>query len=212
MRYGEARWSDNTVKSFGAVALPVELAGHGRDMGGARAQQGDALAGTWPARAPLLRRLAGTARLNHIVDWTGFFRDESGGYSYTQVSNFETEAWFESSAAEAGVLTTNYLTYDGAAVQPRCTISRSYVAVPSERLFVARYQLANTTAADITINVLDQLHPANQAVGAGRAVHAWYDAGRRALIADMTASGQLFVALGAFQDMDGYQAADDTQP
>ena len=184
------------------------------------------MVGIWEARAlskvtpwqvPGLHELhflggsLGPPQVNHIVDWTGFFRDESGGYSYTQVSNFETEAWFESSAADAGVLTTNYLAYDGAAVQPRCTISRSYVAVPNKRLFVARYQLANATAADITINVLDQLHLANQAAGAGQAVHAWYDAGRRALIADMTASGQLFVALGAFQDMDGYQAADDTQ-
>ena len=142
------------------------------------------MVGIWEARAlskvtpwqvPGLHELhflggsLGPPQVNHIVDWTGFFRDESGGYSYTQVSNFETEAWFEGTAGEAGVLTTNYLTYDGAAVQPRCTISRSYVAVPSERLFVARYQLANATAADITVNVLDQLHPANQAVGqAGR--------------------------------------------
>lgn len=69
--------------------------------------------------------LPGAPQVNHIVDWTGFFRDESGGYSYTQVSNFHIQAWLESSAHGAGVLTTSYLTYHGAEVQPRCAIPRS---------------------------------------------------------------------------------------
>ena len=79
------------------------------------------------------------------------------------------------------------------------------------RLLVIKYQLANATDAEITVNILDQLHLANHSAAAGKNVHAWYDRGRRALIADMTDSGQLFVALGAFQDMDGHQAGDNTR-
>jgi hypothetical protein len=89
-------------------------------------------------RGPALRELhylggpATAWSANQIVDYTGFFRDEDGGLSYTQVGNFHCEAWFEHGAASAGVLTTNYLTYHGATVQPRCRISRSYAAVPDQ--------------------------------------------------------------------------------
>ncbi|SRR6266487_379359 len=152
------------------------------------------------------------ARLvNQIVDYTGFFRDESGGFNYTKVENFDSEAWFENGKDNAGILTTNYLTYHGTAVQPRCQISRSYVAVPDHPFFVIRYSLTNKTDSDLTFNILDQIHLAN--LGAGdpaRNVHAWYDAQRNALIADMSASGQFFVILGAFQAMDSYQIGDDT--
>jgi GH15 family glucan-1,4-alpha-glucosidase len=197
------------------LSVPSLYLSNWQDMVGV--WQSHALSKVTPWQAPGLRELhflgdsLGAPQVNHIVDWAGFFRDESGGYSYAQVSNFETEAWFESSPAEAGVLTTDYLTYHGAPVQPRCAARRSYAAVPSKRLLVVRYQLANATDADLTINVLDQLHLANQAAAAGQSVHAWYDTGRRALIADMTASGQLFIALGAFQDMDSYQVGDDTR-
>jgi GH15 family glucan-1,4-alpha-glucosidase len=198
-----------------SLSVPSLYLSNWQDMVGV--WQGHALSKITPWQAPGLHELhflgesLGAPQINHIVDWTGFFRDESGGYSYTQVSNFEILAWLESSAPEAGVLTTSYLTYHGAQVQPRCAITRSYAAVPGKRLLVIRYQLANGTGADITINILDQLHLANQAVATGQNVHGWYDASRRALIADMTASGQPFIALGAFQDMDGYQAGDDTR-
>ena len=49
--------------------------------------------------------------VNQIVDYTGFFRDESGGFKYTDVQNFEAEAWFESGADNAGTLTSTYLGY-----------------------------------------------------------------------------------------------------
>src|SRR5580658_6412529 len=56
-----------------------------------------------------LHYLSGSAaqrNVNHIVDYTGFFRDESGGTNYTQVQNFGVEAWFESDPSNAGTLTT----------------------------------------------------------------------------------------------------------
>ncbi|HEV2273059.1 MAG TPA: hypothetical protein VGR96_02770, partial [Acidobacteriaceae bacterium] len=147
--------------------------------------------------------------VNQIVDYTGFFRDESAGasVSYTKVDSFDAEGWFESDAAGAGILVTNYLTYHDAAVQPRLQISRSYAGPPNRPFFVVRYTLKNPTSGAITFNILDQVHLNN--LDPGKNVHAWYDAANNALIADMTASGQLFVILGALQAVDGYQAGND---
>ena len=66
--------------------------------------------------------------------------------------------------------------------------------------------MQNLGAQSITYNVLDQVHVNN--LQRDKSVHAWYDPQKNALIADMTASGQLFIVLGAFDGVDGYQAAD----
>jgi GH15 family glucan-1,4-alpha-glucosidase len=167
-----------------------------------RSKRGPRLGELHYLRGSLARR-----GVNQIIDYTGFFRDESGNTKYTKAENFDSQAWFESDAANAGTLTTNYLTYDGAAVQPRLQISRSYVGPPNQPFFVVRYTLTNPTAASITFNVLDQVHLNN--LDLGKNVHAWYDAANNALIADMTASGQLFIVLGALEPVDGYQVGND---
>jgi GH15 family glucan-1,4-alpha-glucosidase len=157
-----------------------------------------------------LHYLSGSAaqrNVNHIVDYTGFFRDESGGTNYTQVQNFGVEAWFESDPSNAGTLTTNYLAYSGATVQPRLQICRSFAGPPNQPFFVVRYSLTNPTPASITFNILDQVHLNN--LDPTQNLHAWYDATNNALIADMTASGQFFVVLGALDPVDGYQAGND---
>jgi GH15 family glucan-1,4-alpha-glucosidase len=143
--------------------------------------------------------------VNQIVDYTGFFRDESSNTTYTHAENFDSEAWFESGAANAGTLTANYLTYHGAAQQPRLSISRSFAGPPNQPFFIVRYTLTNPTVEGITFNVLDQVHLNN--LDSSKNVHAWYDAAQNAFIADMTASGQLFIVLGALQPTDGFQAA-----
>ncbi len=151
-----------------------------------------------------------TWSVNQIVDYNGVFRDETGGHRYTAVSNFESQAWFETGKDDAGTLYTDYLSYDGAAVQPRCKITRRYAAVPEQPFVVVRYTLENTTGDKLTFNVFDQMRLEN--VGAHDAsaqVHAWHDADRNALIADMSASGQFFIVLGAFAPMDGLQIGDD---
>ncbi len=148
---------------------------------------------------------------SQIVDYTAFFRDESQGAKYTQVGNFDAQAYFENSPGQAGVVVTRYGQYAGAAVQPRCRITRSYAAVPNQPFLVIRTTFSNDTAAAVDMNVLDQVHLANHGTGnPAPQVHAFYDAARNALVADMSASGQFFVVLGALQPMDGYQAADDT--
>ena len=146
--------------------------------------------------------------INHIVDYTGFFRDESGNTKYTSVENFDAEAWFESDSSNAGTLTTNYLAYNGATVQPRLQISRSFAGPPNQSFFVVRYTLTNSATETITFNILDMVHLNN--LDASKNVHAWYDAGNCALIADMTASGQFFLFLGALDPVDGHQTANDS--
>jgi len=146
--------------------------------------------------------------VNQIVDYTGFFHDETNNIKYTSAWKFDAEAWFESGAADAGILTTNYLSYNGAPLQSGVKVSRSFAAPPNQPFFVVRYTLNNPTAASVTFNVLDQVHLNN--VDMSKNVHAWYDAANNALIADMTASGQLFVVLGALQSVDGYQAGDES--
>jgi GH15 family glucan-1,4-alpha-glucosidase len=155
-----------------------------------------------------LRGSFGRRSVNQIVDYTGFFRDESAGISYTQADKFATEAWFESGVDDAGILTTNYLSYDGVAQGPRLRLSRSFAAPPNQPFFVVKYTLTNPGAQSITCNILDQVHLNN--LQSDKDMHAWYDPAKSALIADMTASGQLFIVLGAFDAVDGYQAADNS--
>lgn len=145
--------------------------------------------------------------VNQIVDYTGFFRDESSGTQYTRVENFASQAWFENDAKNAGTLTANYLTFKGATLQPRLRISRSFAAPPNQPFFIVRYTLMNPTSDALTFNVLDQVHLNN--LDQSKNVHAWWDPTHLALIADMTASGQLFVVLGALQAIDGFQIGSD---
>jgi GH15 family glucan-1,4-alpha-glucosidase len=145
--------------------------------------------------------------VNQIVDYSGFFRDETNNANYADIENFDSEAWFENGTNNAGILTTNYLAYTGAAVQPRLQLSRSYAGPPNQPFFVVRYTLTNPTDQSITFNVLDQVHLNN--LDLTKNVHAWYDAANNALIADMTASGQLFLVLGALQPADGYQVGNE---
>jgi GH15 family glucan-1,4-alpha-glucosidase len=86
-------------------------------------------------------------------------------------------------------------------------LSRSFAGPPNQPFFVVCYTLANTTTGSIAVNVLDQVHL--NTTDQAQQIHAWYDATQNAFIADMTASGQLFVVLGALQVVDGYQAAND---
>jgi len=148
---------------------------------------------------------------SQIVDFTAFFRDETNGVRYTQAGNFDADAWFESTPGQTGVLVTRYGRYQDAPAQPRCAITRSYAAVPNQPFVVIRTAFRNDGGDPVEMNVLDQVHLANHSSTdpAGK-VHAFLDAARNALVADMSASGQFFVVLGAFQPMDGHQAGDDS--
>jgi hypothetical protein len=163
-----------------------------------RAQTDDTHSGPRLAELHLLDGPPDARGVNQIVDYTGFFRDETRGVSYTDAHGFAPAAWFEIDPDNAGTLTTEYGTFNGKALD--LDIRKSYVAVPNQPFIVARYSITNRGAAPVVFNVLDQLHLANLAGGdPARQVHAWYDAQRNALIADMSASGQFFVVLGAFE-------------
>jgi len=169
--------------------------------------------GPYGPRLGELHYLGGSAAsrsVNQIVDYTGYFRDETNNVKYDNVHNFNAEAWFESGTSNAGALTTNYLTYTGTVTQPQMRISRSFVAVPNQPFIVARYTFTNPTSGALTYNVLDQVHLNNTGgADATKQAHGWYDSSRNALIADMSASGQFYVVLGSFQGMDGHQVGNE---
>jgi hypothetical protein len=177
-------------------------------MASTRAQTDSSNAGPRLGELHLLDGAANARAVNQIVDSTGFFRDETNGLAYLDAHRFLTEAYFESRGETAGVLTTRYVSFGGAALP--VDLRRCYFAVPGQPFFVVVYRITNPSAAPITFNLLDQVHLANAAGGdPARRVHAWYDRQRNALVGDMTASGQSFVVLGAFDPVDSYQAADD---
>jgi len=149
--------------------------------------------------------------VNHILAHTGAFRDESLPQLYTDPARFDADAWLENAPDCAGALTTRYTRYRDTPVQPR-TIERSHVAVPGQPFLVIRYRVTNSTTDNFTWSVLDQLRLNN--IGdhdPAQDTHAWYDDARNVLVADMSASGQYFITLGAFGAMDGHQVGDDAE-
>src|SRR4051794_12540849 len=89
---------------------------------------------------------------NQINDYSGFFRDETGGVKYDQIHNFASSGYQD----ESGVLHSDYGTYNGSATPIQ--IKRDYVLVPNQNFLVARYTLTNSGGSSRTWNVLDQAH------------------------------------------------------
>ncbi|WP_128214175.1 CBM35 domain-containing protein [Clostridium manihotivorum] len=158
---------------------------------------------TTSAKGPRLSELrySGNWNVNQIQDYTGFFRDETNNAKYDQTHNFDSEGYYD----ENGVLHNNFLKYNGSNL-PNMEISKDYVAVPNQNFIVSRYTLKNTGTSSITYSILDMLHPNNTT---SNNVAANYDSSRNALIVNMSASGQPYMALGAFTAPTYYQAAND---
>ncbi|WP_411676915.1 CBM35 domain-containing protein [Caproicibacter sp.] len=146
-------------------------------------------------------RYSGNWSQNQIQDYAGFFRDETNNVKYDQTHNFDSEAYFD----EDGILHTNYLKYDGS--KPSVEISRDYATVPNQNLIVTRYALKNSGSSSATYSLLDMLHPSNST---SNTISASYDSSRKAIIVNMNASSQPYLALGAFAAPSYYQAANDT--
>ncbi len=149
---------------------------------------------------------ASTWSVNQIVAHQGIFRDETRGLRYTNADSFASEAWYETAPAQTGSLIANYLSYTGAPAPLACRVSRRHAAVPQQPFIVIRYEIENTSDKPTVFNVLDHIQLANVAAhDPAMAVHAWHDAQRNALVADMSASGQFVIVLGAFQAVEGFQ-------
>lgn len=138
---------------------------------------------------------------NQIVDYSGFFKDATDSVSYDQIHNFASSAYLD----ENGVLNSTYGTYNGSTLP--ITIKRDYVVVPNEPFLVVRYTLTNAASTPYTWNLLDQVHLNNTSSSTN--VSASYDSGRTAMFADMTASGQDVVTLGALQTPSSHQVGND---
>jgi GH15 family glucan-1,4-alpha-glucosidase len=140
--------------------------------------------------------------VNQIVDYSGFFRDETDGVKYDQVQDFAASAYLD----ENGVLNAQYGDYNGSSVPIQ--MSRDVVAVPDEPFLVVRYTLTNPSSTkSYDWNVLDQVHLNN--TNNSDNVTGSYDSANHVLYADMTASGQYVVFLGALQAPSSYQAGND---
>lgn len=147
-------------------------------------------------------RYSGNWNTNQLQDYTSFFRDETNNVKYTQGHNFDAEGYYD----ESGVLHTNYLQYNNSSL-PNMEISKDYVMVPNQNFMVARYTLKNTGASSLTYSLLDMVHPNNTTANN---VSVNYDSTRSALVLNMSASSQPYMALGAFVAPTYYQAANDS--
>ena len=141
--------------------------------------------------------------VNQINDYTGFFRDTTDSVKYDQPQNFATTGYID----ENGVLNGTYGTYSGASTPIQ--MKRDYVMVPNEPFMVVRYTLTNPSATtSYNWNVLDQVHLNNTNLADN--VAGSYDSTRKAMFANMTASGQYVVYLGALQTASSYQVGNDS--
>ncbi|MDP4094084.1 MAG: CBM35 domain-containing protein [Bacillota bacterium] len=147
-------------------------------------------------------RYSGNWNVNQLQDYSSFLRDETNGVKYDQTHNFDSEAYFD----ENGILYNNFLKYNGSNL-PNMEISKDYVMVPNQNFIVARYSLKNTGTTSLNYKILDMVHPNNTT---SNSINASYDSSRNALIMDMSASGQPYLALGAFAAPTYYQAANDS--
>lgn len=139
---------------------------------------------------------------NQIVDYSGFFRDETNAVKYDQIHGFASSGYLDS----GGILNSQYVNYNGAALP--VTITRNYATVPNQNFMVVQYNITNETASSINWNVMDQVHFNNKNATVNQS--ASYDAARNAIINDMSATGQYYMALGALQAATSYQIGSDS--
>ncbi len=158
-----------------------------------------------PTYGPRIAELhySGNWSVNQIVDYTGFFIDETDSVKYDSPQNFTTTGYID----ENGVLNGNYGTYSGNTTPIQ--MSRDFVMVPNEPFMVVKYTLTNPSATkSYNWNVLDQVHLNN--TNNSDNVSGSYDSTRNTLFANMTASGQYVVFLGAMQTASSYQVGNDS--
>ncbi len=141
--------------------------------------------------------------VNQINDYTGFFRDTTDNVKYDQPQDFTSTAYLD----ENGVLHGSYGTYNGSSTPIQ--MERDFVMVPNEPFMVVKYTLTNpSSTTSYNWNVLDQVHVNNTNLSDN--VAGSYDTTRKAMFANMTASGQYVIFLGALQTASSYQVGNDS--
>lgn len=139
--------------------------------------------------------------VNQIKDYSAFFVDATDNTKYTNGEQFDSEGYFD----ENGILRTNYLKYNG--MYPNgLEFSRDYAVVPNMNVIVTRYQIANTSDEQKTVNVLDMLNPANPGTGN---ISATYSSGTNTISFDRSSISMPYMALGAFATPASFQVGND---
>lgn len=145
---------------------------------------------------------SGNYNTNNINNYSTFLRDESSGVSYTEGPKFSSTGYFDA----GGVLVNNYSSYDGASMPIHLT--KQYAMIPNESFMIVEYNLTNTSGSSKTISILDMLHVSNTGTNA---ITAQYSSADDAIVVDMSASGQPYIAHGILSESAySYQVADDT--
>lgn len=145
---------------------------------------------------------SGDWSVSQIKDYTGYYINETDGTKYDQAQDFTTSGYLD----QYGVLNGGYGTYSGSAVP--IEMSRDFVLVPHEPFMVTRYTLTNVSATrSYNWDVLDQVRLNN--TSKGNNISGSYSPGDHTLFANMTASGQYVVFLGAMQTPTSYQVGND---
>jgi GH15 family glucan-1,4-alpha-glucosidase len=158
--------------------------------------------GTYGPRLGELR-YSGDWTRNQIVDYTGFFRDETHSVKYNVSHNFSSEGYYQTD----GSIQNKYLQYNSST--PPVNISKYYEAIPNQPFLLVHYTVQNPGTSSITWNVLDQVHLNNPSRPSG-SVTGTYDTTRNAMFGDLTGVGGGVVVLGAFSAADSHQVGNDT--
>lgn len=138
---------------------------------------------------------------NEIKNYSMFFRDETNQQVFTNGSSFRATGAF----GEDGIFSSVYESYNKVKLSPE--ITRAYAAVPNQNFMVVKYTVKNTAAVTKTINIMDMLHVNNSGT---QNISASYSSADQAIMIDMSASGQYYLAHGTLElQVSGYQAAND---
>lgn len=145
----------------------------------------------------------GNYNTNQIKNYSTFLRDRTSGISYTEGSKFSSSGYFDAS----GVLINTYNSYNDGEMPIQLT--KRYAVVPNEQFIVVQYDLTNASGSTKTIDILDMLHVNNTS---SNSISANYSSSDNAILIDMSASGQPYIAHGLLSTGVTYsfQVANDT--
>jgi GH15 family glucan-1,4-alpha-glucosidase len=163
------------------------------------------------------------AELHYKGDWpTNQLRSEAAYFrGLTDRSETSPPSWDSTLAFDAGgVLTQHYLDQSlglrGVRQRRQAVpidVSKEYILPPQRKFIIVRYRLENVTGQLRSFDFMDHVELANKQApefnhpdSSAQTHTVDYDGARGGYVADMTRTGQFWLAQGAFQPMDSHGA------